>query len=495
MSLAEIPAEDVSVASMDIAENAAPPDSGRRPAKDPGFIIGDHVELRRAMVNALESDAPPICDLGGMHAYSAQTGAWTKLDRSVMSRAVQGFSGLTVQTEKGIKPLRIRKTDVDGAIALALDEQAQPGFFDAAPHGLAFSNGFLRILDGKVKLTEHDPDNGARFSYPFAFDPQAKCPRWIKCLEDAFKGDYDAREKIAVLEEFAGASLFGLATAYQRSIVMWGSGAETGDNGKSTIADIIAGAMPSGSVSHVAPQSWGNEYRRDLIAGKLLNVVSELPEADILDGESFKAMITGDGMEARAIYSKPYSFNARAGHLFSANRLPGSNDQSKGFWRRLIVLVFNRTIPPEEKIAGLAKIIVADELPGIVARLVAGARRLVAQGKYTEVMSSASAVEKWKREANPVATFLAERTRPARADDERTSASLLFEEFKSWADVNKYKVMTSHKFGLRMSMLGYGGEDKHTRLGTFYAVAVLRLGEAPPEPEPPTDPAEAWSRE
>jgi hypothetical protein len=46
-----------------------------------------------------------------------------------------------------------------------------------------------------------------------------------------------------------------------------------------------------------------------------------------------------------------------------------------------------------------------------------------------------------------------------------------------------------------MSMLGYGGEDKHTRLGTFYAVSMLRSGEAPPEPAAPSDPAEEWARE
>jgi len=448
------------------------------------FEQGDHVELGSALLEQLPSDAPPIADLGALHTYSAGTGVWRRSDRSDASKIVQGFSGCSVVGEGKPKPLRLRKSDVCGSIDLAHDQAARVGFFDAAASGLAFSNGFVRLAGDNIAVEPHDPENAARFSYPFAFDVKTAAPKWKACLDDAFQGDADAAEKIACLQEMAGASLFGFATRYQKAIVMFGVGA----NAKSTIATVIEAAFPEGSTCAVAPQTWGNEYRLALMAGKLLNVVSELPEADILAGEEFKSMVDGSMKTARPIREAPFTFRAKAGHLMNANRLPGSNDQSHGFWRRMIVLTFNRTFAEHEQDSKLAERIIAAELAGVVAWMIEGARRVLAQGRYTKVPSSDAAVANWKRGADPVAQFVKEKTRPIKSIDEREKAKDLFDSYVEWAEKNRFKVMSSHTFGMRMRGIGVGSQ--HTRTGEVYPVVLLRVGEMPPDDEPEDDPGE-----
>lgn len=439
-----------------------------------GLERGDHVELASELLDRLPSDATPIADLGSLHTYRAAAGVWCAVDRSDASRIVQGFAGCAVGYGDKPKPMRIRAGDVGGAITLAQDQVARPGFFDDATPGLAFSNGFVRLDGNRIAFEPHSPEHAARFSYAFHFDAAAPRSRWLACLADAFKGDDDAADKIACLQEFAGASLFGLASRYQRAIVMFGEGS----NAKSTIARVIAAAFPPGSTCAVAPQKWGDEYRLALMAGKLLNVVSELPEADILEGETFKAMISGDAMTARPIREAPFPFSPRAGHLFAANKLPGSNDQSHGFWRRMIVLVFKRVFAEHEQNASLAEQIIAAELAGVVAWAIEGAQRIAASGRYTVPTSSAAALKSWKRGADPVAQFVAEKTRPARTNDDRSRAVDLFAAYVEWAEANKFRVMSSHTFGMRMRGIGQGSE--HTRAGEVYPVALLRMGEVSP---------------
>ena len=464
----------VSIAKQRASSNGARNDTNgsAQPSRAPAFERGDHVELGLALLDALPSDAPIVADYGALHTYSQSRGIWSKVERGAASRTVQAFAGASVGVEKP-KSLRLRASDVHGAMELAEDQASRPGFFDDATPGLAFDNGFVRLEGKAIRFVAHSPEHAARYAYPFEYASGAECPRWIECLRAAWRDDADVDAKIACLQEFAGASLLGLATKYQRAIVLYGVGA----NAKSTIAKVIEAAFPPGSTSAVAPQSWGNEYRLAHLAGKLLNVVNELPETDILAGETFKTVVTGEKTTAREIRQAPFDLCARAGQLFAANRLPSTTDHSHGFWRRPLVLTFSRDFALSEQNANIADEIIAAELAGIVAWMLAGAQRVIEQGRYTEPASSVAAVSDWKRGADPIALFVEERTRKARTDAERTPAKALFTAYVEWAEANRFKVMSVTSFGLRMRAIGLPSE--HTRDGKTYSVTLLRAGEQP----------------
>jgi P4 family phage/plasmid primase-like protien len=477
---------DVWKAAMESHKRAAPkasdprtpasgrgvPDSAEAPAKSEAksstrsFKRGDHVELGAALNKSLRASGPVVFAEGDTYRYDAAAGVWKKVDVADQSRTVQRFAG--IPSGKMRTPLELRASDVSGALKLAHDQIAQADFFMNSPPGLVFANGYVRVSADGISREANSPDHRARHAFSFDFDDGAPPGKFLRFLDALFRDDADRDEKSACLQEFAGASLLGIATQFQRCVVNIGGG----ENGKSKLADILNGVMPDGSVEAIPPQEWSNEYRRAMLAGKRLNVVAELPESDIIASEAFKAIIAGDPILGRQIYQPPFTFRPTAGHLFAANKLPGTNDQTDGFWRRLVVLRFNRSFKDDpNRNPRIAEEILAEERPAIAAWMLAGALRLVRAGDYTLPASHHEELRRWRLQADQVSQFLAERTEPDEGEDARgTAAATLYRTYQTWTYVNGHRAISSTKFGMRMKDLGK--EAVHTRGGNVYPVAV-----------------------
>lgn len=440
------------------------------PANDdypPLFARGDHVELAQELVRRIAPVGQSVFAEGAVWRYESATGLYTTVERSELSRIVQGFAGSPVG-EKG-DPLDVSSSDVRGTITLAEDRIAKPFFFVGAPPGLAFANGFLRLGE---TLRPHSPENCARAGYGFAYDKN-RCPTaFLAFLEAIFRDDKDRVEKQEFVQEFFGAALFGIGPRFQRCIVATGSGS----NGKSTLANILLAAMPAGTTSAIAPQDWDREYSRAALVAKRLNVVSELPERDIIASEAFKAIVTGDTITARQPTERVQNVRPIASHYFAANRLPGATDQSDGFWRRFGVLTFNRSF--ERDVARDTEIdarIIRKELPLIVSWLVEGASRLVEAGTYTMPSSHHAAVAEWRKNADQVALFVEAKLRrlPLDTTDLRTwtQGEMLYREFVAWSTTNGHRPLASNRLAERLKTLGI--ESKRTRFGTRYPVSLV----------------------
>jgi P4 family phage/plasmid primase-like protien len=432
---------------------------------------GDHVELAQGLLAELERECTPLVgDEARIHGYRKATGIYTPIEPSRASVIVQTFAGAEVAGLK--RPLSIKASDVSGAARLAYDRIARPGFFTGARPGLAFKNGFVSVSADSVKLVAHSPEHRARFSYAFDYAGNRPPIAFLRFLHDLFRDDADRDAKIMCIQEHVGASLVGQATRYQRALLPIGEGGE----GKSTLANIIVRAFPPGSVEAIAPQDWGQEYRRAMLAGKLLNIVAELPEADILESEAFKAIITGDPIVGRHIREAPFTFRPIAGHLFAANRLPGTNDQTEGFWRRLIVIRFNRNFhTAPECDPQIGEKIIAAELPLVVAWMLEGASRIMRERAHTVPSSHVVELDAWRTAADQIRAFLNECT----ADDSTgygTSASAIYIAYQRWAHGNGHRPVSSTKFGMRMKAIGKGAMKG--RAGNSYPVALAAEGEA-----------------
>lgn len=345
-----------------------------------------------------------------------------------------------------------------GTLALAADQAAKAAFFNNTPDVVVFANGTLTVDAEEIKLHSHSPDFRARFAFGFPFAPHAQPALWLQFLAEAFRDDADREQKLALVQEYLGLSLLGLATKFQRVLVLVGEGA----NGKGVLSSVIERCMPPGSVCAIPPQQLGQEYRRAMIAGKLLNIVSELPEADILDSESWKAIVAGDTTSGREIREAVFTFKPIAGHIYSANRLPGTSDQTHGFWRRIIVVQFNRVFEEHEQDPHLADRIARTEVPAIVSWALEGAQRVLRQGHYTTPSSAAAALDDWRRDADQVRGFVEERTSPLAADAKKsmgTAANIVYDAYKAWALANGHKPLSSTTFGRRMGLLKLKAES------------------------------------
>ncbi|MCX6833524.1 MAG: hypothetical protein NTW07_00060, partial [candidate division Zixibacteria bacterium] len=198
------------------------------------FKRGDEVELAQKLLDLLLQSGPVVYDRGQVYQYNAGTGLWAPLPHEQLSNIVQGFAGRTVYgTKQSI--LRISSRAVGGSITLAEHRLSRPGFFSEARRGMAFSNGFVEVSLQGVQVWQHHPDNRATFGFAFPYDPSAKAPLFHKFLTDIFIDDQDGEQKRALLQEFVGACLVGVATSMAKALVFLGEGR----NGKSTLIRII----------------------------------------------------------------------------------------------------------------------------------------------------------------------------------------------------------------------------------------------------------------
>lgn len=450
----------------DAHTDADAPDAPPRTSADDDFARGDHVELASRMLAEIRNGGETLAAEGAVYVYSDKSGLFSAFPREEQSRIVQSFAGLKRLTEEGkTSPLRVKKHDVTGAIDLARDQVARPDFFTNAPAGIAFADCFVALDNKTLAPRAHSQENRARFAYSFNYTPGAVPTRLLAFLGECFAGCDDAVQRIQCVQEYTGSALVGIVTRWERALVLHG---EKGANGKSTLSRTIEHAMPVGSCVAIPPQQWGDQYRLAMLAGKRLNIVAELPESDILAGDAFKSVISGDATTGREIRQSPFGFRPIAGHVFSANTLPGTVDQTGAFWRRITVIGFPHSVPIERQDPTLAEQL-CSETPAIVAWLLEGARAAIARGRLTTPESSREAVAAWQQRADQVRGFLAERTKPLPTTAEPLEGikgAQLYRAYRNWANESGHKALSSTSFGLRLKQVGI--DKRHTRLGVLY---------------------------
>lgn len=416
-------------------------------------VVNDELELIEAMADDLGADV--IYTAG--RVFRCRDNIWHDVsDKGFEYKVLQYSRVFHVHTGKqrddGTFETKPRKISVSEAKRFAgmlhgLIEKPDT-HFHTGPRGVAFGPDFVHP-DGRVETLKRE--HLCRSRLPFAYNPDASCFSWLSFLNDIFEPDEDREKKILFMQEYIGACLFGIATEYDRLVVMHGGGS----NGKSVLLNVVKALFPMSAVASVPPQRWHEEYYLATLEGKMLNVCAELPERQILASEELKAVIAGDEQTARHPRGEPFKFHPRAGHLFAANNLPRMTDFSKGLWRRLEVIAFNRTfedtgVTREELVEGMKA-----ELEGIAAWAAEGCARLVRQRDFTTVPSSVKLKGQWRMDSNPVEQWVADRCHPAESDDDFEKSSTLYEDFCRWAEKEGFRKMNSTTFGSRLTELGF----------------------------------------
>ena len=324
--------DDVPLTEGDPAAPGALDQTGR-----PILVRGDEREI--AELHRAQLGEHVVFTEGLTYRYSS--GFWKKLADAAQRAAIGAYAGSTVGIGEKTSVLCLDDREIKGALHHFQDLVAQPDFFVQAAPGLCFENGFLRLDGAQLVLEPHSPEYRARHAYNFAFDRTLLCPVWHQYLASVWEPDSDRAEKVMAIQEFIGAALFGIAPKFKTALMLHGEA----DTGKSVCLTILRGLFPRGTVSSIGLHEFESEYSRARLAGKLLNVVAEVPNAELIRSEAFKAIVAGDQISGRQIYQQPFDITPIAAHAFAANSLPHVSDRSEGVWTRWLVLTFNRRFP------------------------------------------------------------------------------------------------------------------------------------------------------
>lgn len=310
---------------------------------------------------------------------------------------------------------------------------------------LCLANGALDPATGT--LYPHSPEHHLVNKVDITYDPDAACPLWLQTLDEIFAPDPDKEDKIRLLQEYIG---YCLVPDTRMCQFLWMVGG--GGNGKSLILSILTELIGRENVGNSQIERLDRAFVRAELQGKLVNISSEMSaQATVSDGY-LKQIVSGDLIEAERKHEKPFSFKPYARLIAATNNLPRLLDHSDGFFRRAIILRFNRQFTEQDRDINRENRLRA-ELPGILNWALAGLRALNARGRFVIPPSSEHEILRYRTDSDPIRQYAEEKLVQDR--DSRVQSRELYEDYVQWSRGNGYQPLATNSFASRLESLGF----------------------------------------
>jgi P4 family phage/plasmid primase-like protien len=263
-------------------------------------------------------------------------------------------------------------------------------------------NGVLDLERGE--LLDHDPAFLSPVQLPVEYDEEAECPEWEKFVEATFPEDaHDLAWEIPAL-------LMTPDTSIQKAVLLTGEGA----NGKSTyLAGVEEFIGPDNCVALSLQKIESDRFAASRLIGKLANICPDLPSDHLTSTSTFKAITGGDRITAEYKFRDSFEVLPFARLVFSANHPPRSGDASHAFYRRWLVVPFNRTFEPDEQIPRSvldAKLSDPRELSGVLNKALRVLTTIRERGGLSEPGSVKEALAEFQRTTDPLTVWLERNT-------------------------------------------------------------------------------------
>ena len=318
--------------------------------------------------------------------------------------------------------------------------------FDQASPLVCLKNGTLDPVKGD--LLPHSPEHFLSNRVEIEYDPKATCPLWLQTLDEIFAPDEDKADKIRLLQEFIGYCLVA-DTQFHKFLWLVGGGG----NGKSLILAILIALLGRENVSTAQIERLESPFVRAELQGKLVNISSEMSaDATVTDGY-LKQIASGDVIEAERKFKPSFSFKPYARLIAATNALPRLLDHSDGFFRRAIIMRFNRQFQEHEQDKQREQRLMA-ELPGILNWALTGRKALYARGNFVIPSSAKAEVDQFRVDSDPVQQFIDEETITSPPGGYRCMASEVYTIYATWCRDNGYKALAVNSFSKRLETMG-----------------------------------------
>ncbi|MER8223534.1 phage/plasmid primase, P4 family [Streptomyces sp. NPDC094143] len=276
---------------------------------------------------------------------------------------------------------RRRALSTAGIKAMLSQAACAPGMtlsaslLDADPLELCTPAGVVDLRDGS--LSPSDPLVHRNSRSTTVAPRQMPTPRWDAFLRDTFGDDGDGAAMRSYVQLLLGYSVTGEVGA-QVLPFCYGRGS----NGKSVLMEVMIRIL--GDYADAAPPGFLLERSYDAhptdlaeLRGRRLVVCAELGPHDRFDEARVQYLTSADQLSARHMRGQSFSFTPTHKLWLLGNHRPEVVTGGPAFWRRMRLLPFDRVVDAERRVDNLARVMVAEEGPGILRWLLHGALRYV----------------------------------------------------------------------------------------------------------------------
>lgn len=264
----------------------------------------------------------------------------------------------------------------------------------------------------------------AAAEYPQENTLESCCPDWCAFHSEVLSHH---EELVEYSHRALGYSISGV-TREQVFFLLPGSGS----NGKSTLLETIAETL--GDYAWSAPPSTFDYSQKggipnDLASLKGKRFILALSEASAhgetrLNEPRIKQFVGEDTVTARRLFQEYEAFQPVGKLWLAVNHPPRIHDDSRGMWRRVRVIPFERTFPIDTFLRGALR----REHSGILHWLVAGFRKYQGQGLDAPTIVL-EATKEYRESSDPLWQFVAE---CCEESEDWIPAHRLYVEYQTW---------------------------------------------------------------
>ncbi|MDM7912290.1 MAG: phage/plasmid primase, P4 family [Methanotrichaceae archaeon] len=281
----------------------------------------------------------------------------------------------------------------------------------------------------------------------YEYDPKATAPRFMRYLSEVLPDESAQR----VLAEFLGYVFVKNSTLkLEKALLLLGTGA----NGKSVMFEIVMALFGEANTASYSVNSLtdNNGYYRAEIANKLLNYASEINGN--LEASRFKALVSGEPIEARRPYGQAFILTDYARLIFNTNELPRDVEHSLAYFRRFLIIPFRVTIPEAQQDKELAKKIIREELPGVFNWVLAGLQRVLQQRSFSPCDLADRELADFRKQSDSVANFMDESGLKPHLEQVKPLKSL-YSDYRAYCLDAGYKPVSRRVFSKRLEALDF----------------------------------------
>lgn len=364
---------------------------------------------------------------------------------------------------------------------------------DARPYELNTPAGVIDLRTGTLR----PPDPAALHtrSTDVAPDFDAVPERWLRFLADTFAGD---PAMTTYLQRLLGLSLIGTVLE-QLLPFAYGEGA----NGKTTLLGTVQRIVGLGEDGYaqaanaemlLATQNSGHPTEFARLAGARLVVTSELEDGQRFAEAKVKQLTGRDAISGRFMRQDFFTFTPTHSLWLLANHMPAVRAGGMAFWRRVRLLPFLHTVPPEQRDPGLEDHLVQAEGPAILAWLARGAADYLRDG-LAEPASVRAATEAYARDQDTVARFVEDecQTGDRTAQHMRVKIAALRAAYESWCRVEGEAPVSAKALTLTLRSRFGVESDRDSTARWYVGIRLADVTDVSPNQLDP-DPEGWWQR-
>lgn len=344
-----------------------------------------------------------------------------------------------------------------------LRHAARANQWDADPWALNTPGGVVNLQTGMTRPARKD-DYCTKIT---SVAPGGACPTWLEFLKTATDGD---DELIGFMRRMAGYCLTGI-TREHAVFFVYG----TGGNGKgtflNTLQSILKDYASAASMDTFVEQKF-NSHPTDLAAlmGARMVTAQETEEGKRWNESRLKAMSGGDTIKARFMRQDEFEYLPQFKLVFAGNHKPNLRNVDEAIRRRLYMIPFTVTVPPEKRDRLLPEKLRA-EAGGILQWAIEGCVDWQ-DNMLAPPLRVVATTEEYFEEEDTLGQFFSECCEFHR--DLRVRTSELFARYSRWCESNGEFVLPRKRW---LNQLAHKGMESR-KIGGDRWIEGVRLREA-----------------